>query len=74
MNQFPPAVESAPRGKNIIYCLYVKNSTLGLGPLAISYRVSKNLICIAALLSKKSAASLISLALSTSAFAEITLD
>jgi hypothetical protein len=48
--------------------------TFWLGPLLISYRVSKNLICIAALLSKKSAASLINFALSTSAYAEITLD
>jgi hypothetical protein len=41
--------------------------------LAISYSVSKNRICIAALLSRKSAASLINFALSTSALAEITL-
>ena len=40
----------------------------------MSYKVSRNLICIAALLSKKSAASLMSFALSTSALAEMTFD
>lgn len=63
-NDHDPAVDSGLKGKNIIF---------GLGPLAINYNVSKNLIYIAALLSRASAASLMSLALSTSALADITL-
>lgn len=43
------------------------------GPLANNCNVSKNLIYIAALLSNAYAASFINLALSTSAYAEITL-
>ena len=51
-----------------------KNMTFGATPFPIFYIVSKYLIYIAALLSKISAASLKSLALSTSALADITLD
>lgn len=56
--QLDPAVASGDNGKNNIFWL---------GPFDIICRVSKNLICIAALLSKKSAASLINLAASVSA-------